>query len=204
MSIEHGVPGFVDIVFVRIPYEDGQVSIDGRTISITRRTQTTRPADRPRSSPQTQQRVTPVEDPETGRLGGGRDMSELLFVTHAEKLAKNIGRQEAESALRTITAGAQCIRIDTESQPESAVRHELAKGKHRGVVLVGGYDVVPSQRVDVLDPALRAAVPRRGIIEDRDEFIVWSDDTWADIDGVEMSRPAGQSHPRWTLSPSSS
>ena len=113
-------------------------------------------------------------------------MSKLLFVTHAGKLAQNIGRQEPERALRIISDGAQCIRIDGVQQPELAVRNELAKGKHKGVVIVGGYDVVPSQRVDVLDPALRAQIPRQAIIEDRDEFIVWSDDMWGDVDGEGM------------------
>src|SRR5262249_55610462 len=49
--------------------------------------------------------------------------------------------------------------------------------------LVGGYDVVPSQRVDVLGPDLRARIPASLVARDRDGFIVWSDDTYGDRDG---------------------
>ena len=122
----------------------------------------------------------------TGRLGGGRDLSKLLFVTDAKKLEKNIGETEAKRALRMISDGAKCILIDGTNPPETVVQRELAKGNHVGVVLVGGYDVVPSQRVDVLDAHLRASIPRDAILDDRDEFIVWSDDVWGDVDGENM------------------
>ena len=113
-------------------------------------------------------------------------MSKLLFVTDGAKLQRNIGEREAARALRLIEEGAQCLKIDGLEQPEMAVRRELARGRHKGVVIVGGYDVVPSQRVDVLDAGLRASIPRSGISEDQDEFIIWSDDVWGDIDGENM------------------
>jgi hypothetical protein len=54
------------------------------------------------------------------------------------------------------------------------------------VVLLGGYDVVPSQRVDALGEDLRDRIPPRLVERDRDGFIVWSDDVYGDRepDGV--------------------
>lgn len=185
-TVPTGATGFVDIVIMRIPYEDGVVSIDGRTIEISRRgTRGPEPrGETPRSRP------TETNDDTRGqsqrRLGAGRDLSGILFVTDSAKLARNIGQQEAQRAIRMISDGAHCIRIDGNLRPEDMVRQELSKGKHKGVVLVGGYDVVPSQRVDVLDADLRAQISLEAIRNDRDEFIVWSDDVWGDIDGENM------------------
>jgi hypothetical protein len=77
-----------------------------------------------------------------------------------------------------------------------ATRQALLDGQAKGVVLVGGYDVVPSQRVDVLDAELRGRMPADLIARDRDGFVVWSDDVYGDRepDGVpELPVPAGQS-----------
>lgn len=51
-----------------------------------------------------------------------------------------------------------------------------------GVVILGGYDVVPSQRRDCIPASLRAELDDH---EDRDNFIVWSDDVYGDKDGDE-------------------
>lgn len=177
-----GPPDFVDITLVRIPYQDGRVSIDGRVIEISGRGGGT-----PRTGETSPRQHSP--DPQTGtaqKLGGGRDFSKQLFVTDSRKLERNVGETEAKRAIRMITDAAQCMDVAGIDQPETAVRRELAKGKHSGVVIIGGYDVVPSQRVDVLDADLRASIPRNDIIEDRDEFIIWSDDIWGDIDGENM------------------
>lgn len=48
----------------------------------------------------------------------------------------------------------------------------------RGVVLVGGYDVVPSRILDALPPELRGMALR-----DSDHMQVWSDDEYGDRDG---------------------
>jgi beta-lactamase superfamily II metal-dependent hydrolase len=189
--------GFVDIIMVRIPYEDGSVSIDGRKIEISGRGKlhSGLPRRDPEPRPQPENRKPDQTEPDRSRttgqttgqkLGGGRDLSNLLFVTDGAKLARNIGRQEAERAVRMISDGAECLKIDGVDQPEAAVHQRLAKRKYKGVVIVGGYDVVPSQRVDVLDAALRAQIPPKAIIDDHDEFIVWSDDVWADIEGRNM------------------
>jgi hypothetical protein len=68
----------------------------------------------------------------------------------------------------------------TDSGPRALtlVREQLrARGDLRGVVIVGGYDVVPSQHRDCLPASLRAGL---GATEDPDNFIVWSDDGYGD------------------------
>ncbi|WP_157602985.1 hypothetical protein [Sphingomonas sp. PR090111-T3T-6A] len=49
-----------------------------------------------------------------------------------------------------------------------------------GVVLLGGYDVIRSQRLDVVPAALRSS----GILNaDPDDYVVWNDDCFGDTDG---------------------
>jgi hypothetical protein len=56
------------------------------------------------------------------------------------------------------------------------VRARLARHpKARGVVLLGGYDVVPSHIVDALPPQLRQRLAEN---DDPDNFVVWSDDIY--------------------------
>ena len=51
----------------------------------------------------------------------------------------------------------------------------------KGVVLVGGYDVVPAQLLDCLPSDLRKELPQD--VADADNFRVWSDDVYGDVDG---------------------
>ena len=66
------------------------------------------------------------------------------------------------------------------------VQVELRKEAPAGVVLLGGYDVVGSQRVDVLDAGLRARLGAPNVGRDADAFVVWSDDAYGDVepDGI--------------------
>jgi hypothetical protein len=78
------------------------------------------------------------------------------------------------------------------------VREALNDGTYRGVVLIGGYDVLPAQRLDVLDAALRRTLGGR-VANDADQYVVWSDAIYGDKDGdalpeVPVSRiPDGKS-----------
>jgi hypothetical protein len=67
-----------------------------------------------------------------------------------------------------------------------ATRLAILESQPKGVVLLGGYDVVFSQRVDVLGPDLRGRIPSNLVGQDRDGFVVWSDDVYGDKepDGV--------------------
>ncbi|WFU62481.1 MBL fold metallo-hydrolase [Bradyrhizobium brasilense] len=180
-----GGADFVDLIFAKIPYRDGHMTIDGHTIEIRRPpsagageiVQVREPADPSRSiGPRT--RAASAR-----RLASGRALSSLLFVTDKQRLARNVGREEAAQILKMIQDGdGKLLGVDG-GAPERAVTSELATGKYKGVVVVGGYDVLKSQSVDVLDPALRGSLNRRSIAEDQDEFIVWSDEIYGDADG---------------------
>ncbi|MEO5958602.1 MAG: hypothetical protein ABIR80_05765, partial [Opitutaceae bacterium] len=60
------------------------------------------------------------------------------------------------------------------------VQAALLADRYVGVVLLGGYDVVPSARLDTLSPDLRGIVEND--LPDADDFIVWSDGAYADKD----------------------
>ncbi len=65
--------------------------------------------------------------------------------------------------------------------PEPAlaqVRAELQRGGYAGLVILGGYDVVPAVRFSVIDDELRAAIK-----PDLDDYIIWSDDSYTSFDG---------------------
>lgn len=118
-----------------------------------------------------------------GSLGGGRELPRLLFATVSEKLARNIGATEARAALETVRAGGKPL-IDVRpgnelGEIQAALRDDPGI---EGVVLLGGYDVIPSIPTDSIDPALRAKL---GSFADgeHDRFIVWSDDRYGDRDG---------------------
>jgi hypothetical protein len=130
-------------------------------------------------------RATPRAGGDAVRLGAGRQLPPLVFVTQREKLVDNVGRDEADEFLRAVGAGHRLIEL-TAAEASSAdaaagrVRRELQGGQRpRGVVLLGGYDVVPAARVDCLPERLARRVER---LQEDDEFIVWSDDIYGDLE----------------------
>lgn len=120
-------------------------------------------------------------------LGGGRPLPKLLFVTSRPKLIDNIGRLEAERVFRSLErAGARILDLPanttTAEQAARIVREKLDQDL-AGVVLLGGYDVVPSQALDVLDAPARRKLEAEGRADDdADNFIVWSDELYGDRD----------------------
>ena len=82
-------------------------------------------------------------------------------------------------ALDVIRAAGQTVLEDP-----TGVREALHPGL-RGVVIVGGYDVVPAQRRDCLPEAMRASLV---VTDDPDDFIVWTDDEYGD-DGDRETPP---------------
>jgi hypothetical protein len=120
-------------------------------------------------------------------LGGGRPIKRLLFVTSRAGLAANVGADAVDQALAMIRDGGHAVLSTLRAgltHPKGAqkwVARALAKHDNiHGVVVLGGYDVVPAQRLDCLPPRLRKAI---GETEDHDDFIVWSDDLYGDPDG---------------------
>jgi beta-lactamase superfamily II metal-dependent hydrolase len=115
------------------------------------------------------------------RLGGGRQLPNLLFVTYRPRLANNVGAEEAAARLQLIVdAGKKLLEVRNPNSPYAEIREELARG-YEGVVIVGGYDVLPAQRLDVLPPSLRQQLGQN--TADLDNFIVWNDEAYADRDG---------------------
>lgn len=122
-------------------------------------------------------------------VGNGRSLPNLVVVTCKSKLARNIGQTEAEIALQSIanTKNLQLIdlpsKIDTAEKVANELRNHLQDLELAGVVVLGGYDVIPSYRLDVLDANLRHTLEFNNQLNDQDEFFVWSDDIFGDRDG---------------------
>jgi hypothetical protein len=122
------------------------------------------------------------------KLADGRRLPTLLFVTNRTALARRIGRDTTATVLNGIRAAGHIVydtlRASAAGSPApaiAAVRRQLATHPHvAGVVLLGGYDVVPAERLDCLPPRLRKRV---GASDDPDDFMVWSDDSYGDADG---------------------
>jgi hypothetical protein len=123
----------------------------------------------------------PVE--QSKPLAGNRRLPKLLFVTHTPKLVENIGAEEASHALKLIRdAGQTVLEVRNPQGPFPEIRDAIRKSGAEGVVILGGYDVLPSQRLDVLDPDLRKAIGSQAG-KDGDNFIVWNDEAYGDVNG---------------------
>ena len=115
------------------------------------------------------------------RIAGGRQLPELLFVTNRSTLAANIGATECARVLTSIRASQQQLLDDlppnlSSAQAAELVRRRLAQRPNvKGVVIVGGYDVVPAQPRNCLTEDLRRRLPAN---DDPDGFVVWSDDLY--------------------------
>jgi hypothetical protein len=147
------------------------------------------------------------------QLAGGRELPRLLFVTHRRALDANIGADGATEVLDLIReANEGRKRADAHVVLEylgkhrdlasalSEVHETIRENPVHGVVLLGGYDVVPSVRVDVLPPTIRTWVDEQPLDgDDADDWIVWCDDPYGDpehtrIPEIPVSRiPDGRS-----------
>jgi beta-lactamase superfamily II metal-dependent hydrolase len=127
----------------------------------------------------------------SSQLGGGRKFPGLLFVSCRSLLERNIGQVEATAALRLITScpDVELLEIEATSDVDVAskkVHQKIRSNKYAGVVIVGGYDVVPSKVLDVLDEELRLNIRNFRGRKDQDNFIVWSDEVYVDLDGDSL------------------
>jgi beta-lactamase superfamily II metal-dependent hydrolase len=123
----------------------------------------------------------------TSRTGpaSGRVLPPLLFVSNRTALRSNIGTQEADGAIAWIEqAGQDYLDVTDPAAAIDRVRDRLTD-RYRGVVLLGGYDVLPAQRLDTLPDEVRRGLG--GATEDdEDNFIVWSDAVYGDRDNDDM------------------
>lgn len=124
-------------------------------------------------------------------VGGGRSLGTLLFLTDSRRLADHVDAKVVETIFDAIQRGGYDICDVTGSggstvEPAAAaglLRRHIAAKTPTQVVIIGGYDVIPAQQVDVL-PAEMAESTRNELRPmDSDGFVVWSDDIYADIDG---------------------
>ena len=114
----------------------------------------------------------------------GRSVDGLLFVTSAEGLARNIGPAGAPRSRPPRPRRKGPGHAAGGSHGVVAGRGSRSAGTRaigcEGAAVIGGYDVVPAQRLDCLPPNIRARMSGSG---DPDNFIVWSDDCYGDRDG---------------------
>ena len=134
---------------------------------------------------------SPVMELPTLHLAGGRALPRLLFVTNADGLANNIGISEAAAAIDAIhAAGHPIVTALASSGTWEQTLAKLAQSLPsidgiNGVVLLGGYDIVASQRLDTVPSALRARLQSG---DPYDDFTVWSDEAYGDLRGGDAPR----------------
>jgi beta-lactamase superfamily II metal-dependent hydrolase len=118
------------------------------------------------------------------RIGGDRQLPRLLFATDPDALRENIGREEAAAVCKALETSGHVVVLDSFRKMDSGkagvqIRQALDSDEVKGIVLVGGYDVIPPDSVDVLSAAHRRALDPR---YDQDRFLVWNDDFYGDLD----------------------
>ena len=112
----------------------------------------------------------------------------LLFVTSSEALAENIGIAEANNIIGHLKSLDKSFVVDVPKgtavdQAANQVKTYLGPSI-KGVVIIGGYDVVPPCVLDVLTLEQRDAMIAEGEepTNDKDNFTVYSDDIYGDKD----------------------
>ena len=178
-------------VVARVPHRKTRVVL---TIDVQPGDESAGPTPQPAPGPGPQPRPEPPRslpiggDLPTVRVGGGRNLPRLLFLTDAEALMRNLGTAEATAALRSVQASGHTLATGTFSGRPSAEAIERARAQLasdpslEGVVLLGGYDVVPARSLDVLTPEHRQRLGMEAE-DEGDRFVVWSDDAYGDRDG---------------------
>jgi beta-lactamase superfamily II metal-dependent hydrolase len=113
-------------------------------------------------------------------LWSGRDpLPRLLFVTDPERLGREIGATAGECLAAIRAAGQPLLEAPAQQLLAETRKRLQAESGVQGVVLLGGYGVVPSRALLTTPPKLRDLG-----IDDDDEFVVWSDDDYGDRDGA--------------------
>ena len=113
------------------------------------------------------------------RLGDGRQLPRLVFATDPDRLAQRIGAPGAQQIAASLQGGPHLLVTGRGAELLGKVRTAIKSDTAiKGVVLLGGYSVVPAQIISTL-PAELAELR----IPDRDRLQVWSDDGYGDRDG---------------------
>ncbi|MCW1926552.1 MBL fold metallo-hydrolase [Luteolibacter arcticus] len=190
-----GATGFVE-VNVKVPHQKTRVTV---TIDVDPEADTEASKTEAAVTGQPRDFKQPPDQPvETMKLGGGRSFPRLLAVTDRARLAANVGQEAADRAIRMLQGAGLDVLGELPSTGSGSlparevVRQVLAEAAatgadYVGVLLVGGHDVVPHVVVDALPKELRdhfKANPLPLSQQDQDDFIVWSDHPYGDVDGA--------------------
>lgn len=133
----------------------------------------------------------------TFKLAGGRPLPPLLFVTCPAAIKSFSGNESTASLRQLIPAPHRIVETPEDGGAEeiaAVVRQEANRGvRPEGVVILGGYDTVPAHLIRAVYPGLLTAA---SIQDEPDDFIVWNDDIYGDLDGdglpeVPVSRIPG-------------
>ncbi|MFA1803582.1 MBL fold metallo-hydrolase [Xanthomonas campestris pv. campestris] len=118
-------------------------------------------------------------------LAGGRRLPKLLFLTCSDALRSNVGEGGANEVLAEISAkGHTIVDLSLEEASEADKSIKLvqdalnADAALQGVVLIGGYDVVPALNIDTYPEG--ASEDERS--NDPDDYYVWTDNLYGDAD----------------------
>lgn len=127
-----------------------------------------------------------VPSPQTGSIAIGRSLDKILFVTDRKRLRDNVG-ELADQAIGAVERAGGMVQVSDGEGALDRTRQALTSDPTiKGVVLLGGYDVVPSARTDALGADLRRALGNR-VRGDADQFWVWSDKLYGDKDGDSVA-----------------
>ncbi|NII29187.1 MBL fold metallo-hydrolase [Pseudoflavitalea sp. X16] len=121
---------------------------------------------------------------------GGRFQG-LLFVANLALMTQKFKEAGVKQVIDLINKmpGARLYDVPFEGNCVDTAEavHKQIRSDTKGIVLVGGYDVLPSLQFNLLNENIRNAV-RKEIFEKRqrddpDNFIIWSDDIYGDTEG---------------------
>jgi hypothetical protein len=132
------------------------------------------------------------------KLAAGREIPKLLFVTNFEKLKQKIGGW-CFQRIKTML-GNQLINLEIKTAKKhinwTDYRNTIIGSKAQGIVILGGYSVMPAQKHDVLVNGQREAefLDSSGktiLLGDMDteEFFVWCDDCYGCLDDATFPFP---------------
>jgi hypothetical protein len=130
------------------------------------------------------------------QIGGGRQLPKLLFLTDTKRLADNLDATAVDLILGGINDGGHILcdlaalsyNTDTGEGIADAVGGSLKTDPDvKQVVIIGSYDVVPSQQVDCVAKETPAGIAADLRANESDGFIVWSDDPYVDIDRAGLA-----------------
>jgi hypothetical protein len=133
------------------------------------------------------------------KLGGGRELPKLLFVTHRERLTQVLDSESVElvfSLIKQANMPSICELPSSAISPSEcrthvrqclyALNNQDPPIEIAGVVILGGHSVVPICVRDTLDENTRLALASAALAQnsfpDDENFLVWSDDGYGVIE----------------------